>query len=78
MTSGKFDSTLAAAYEDFNVPVDQFFADDGLIREFITIVTDRLDEKPIDAHQIMRRLINLRKKGRLPRLRRAYFGRNSR
>lgn len=73
-----FDSTLVAAYEDFDVPVDRFFADDRLRGAFIASVAKRMGNQKLDAAAVMRRLMNLRKKGRLPRLRRAYHGRNAR
>ena len=77
MIKEAFDSVLVAAYEDFDVPVDRFFADDGLRNAFVASVAKRLGNRKLDAAAVMRRLMNLRKKGRLPRLRRAYHGRNA-
>jgi hypothetical protein len=69
------DDALAKTYEAFNVPVDQFIGDSSLTEEFVTAVLNRAGVVSLDSQAIMRRLVNLRKKGRLPRLRRAYFGR---
>jgi hypothetical protein len=78
MIRESFDSMLVAAYVDFDVPVDRFFADDRLRGDFVASLAKRIGDQKLDAASIMRRLMNLRKKGRLPRLRRAYHGRNAR
>ena len=77
MVMSNLDSALVAAYEEFNVPVDCFFGDDDLTQAFVTSVGGRIGGEDLDAQETMRRLMNLRKKGRLPRLRRAYYGRNA-
>jgi hypothetical protein len=77
MISNTFDSTLVWAYKEFDVPVDRFLADDHLTRKFVATVAGKLDQA-VESQQVMRRLMNLRKKGRLPRLRRAYHGRHAR
>jgi hypothetical protein len=77
MILNTFDSTLAVTYQEFDVPVDQFLADDRLTKRFVSIVAGKLHE-PVESQQVMRRLMNLRKKGRLPRLRRTYNGRQAR
>jgi hypothetical protein len=76
MVSSNLDSALIAAYEQFDVPVDRFLGDDALTQEFIHLVANRFSGALLDSQDVMRRLMILRKKGQLPRLRRAYFGRN--
>jgi hypothetical protein len=76
MVAGNLDSALVAAYQDFDVPVDRFFGDDGLTQAFVASVAGRLGAADLNPQEVMRRLMNLRKKGRLPRLRRSYYGRN--
>jgi hypothetical protein len=76
MVMSTLDLALVAAYEEFNVPVDGFFGDERLTQAFVATVAGRLGAMDLDAQEVMRRLINLRKQGRLPRLRRAYYGRN--
>lgn len=78
MTPTAFDSTLAAAYAEFNIPVDRFLANERLTQQFVTTVARKLGDPTVESQQVMRRLINLRKKGRLPRLRRSYNGRQAR
>ena len=70
------DDTLVKTYKDFNVPVDQFIGDSGLTEAFVAAVENRAGVAGLDSLAIMRRLVNLRKKGRLPRLRRVYNGRS--
>ena len=70
------DDILVKTYETFDIPVDQFIGDAGLIEAFVTAVRRQAGDRGSDSQAIMRRLIALRKKGRLPRLRRAYFGRD--
>jgi hypothetical protein len=77
MVANNLDLALVAAYEEFKVPVDSFFADDGLTQAFVASVARRLGNEDLDPQKVMRRLMNLRKKGQLPRLRRAYYGRNA-
>ncbi len=71
------DLALVATYEEFDVPVDGFLGDDSLTKAFVASVADRLGSENLDSQDVMRRLVSLRKKGRLPRLRRAYYGRNA-
>jgi hypothetical protein len=77
MVMSNLDSALVAAYEEFNVPVDCFFGDDGLTQAFVALVGSRLGGGDLDPPMVMRRLMTLRKRGRLPRLRRDYHGRNA-
>lgn len=58
-----------------DIPVDQFIGDTGLTKAFVTAVRQAGD-RGSDAQAIMRRLVTLRTQGKLPRLRRAYFGRD--
>jgi len=69
------DAALATTYEAFNVPVDQFIGDAELTDAFVAAVSSRTGVAISDSPAIMRRLVNLRKQGRLPRLRRSYNGR---
>ncbi len=75
MDTALLDDVLVKTYEEFNVPVDKFLGDSGLVAAFVAAVGARAGSAEFESQAIMRRLINLRKKGRLPRLRRAYFGR---
>ncbi len=75
MDRAPLDDALAATYEEFNVPVDQFIGDAELTEAFVAAVGGRTGAVVSDPPAIMRRLVNLRKKGRLPRLRRSYNGR---
>lgn len=71
-----FDDILVKTYETFDIPVDQFIGDAGRTEAFVTAVRRQAGHRGSDAQAIMRRLETLRKKGRLPRLRRAYYGRD--
>ncbi|HBI41434.1 MAG TPA: hypothetical protein DDY78_01075 [Planctomycetales bacterium] len=76
MNRAILDGVLVKTYGDFNVPVDKFLGDSSLIAAFVAAVEVGAGSVEFEPQEIMRRLINLRKKGRLPRLRRAYFGRS--
>lgn len=70
-----FDTALVRTYEGFDVPVDQFIGDDGLTDAFVTAVRAEAGDPNLATQEVMRRLVSLRKQGRLPRLRRSYYGR---
>ena len=78
MVVSNLDSALVASYEEFNVPVDCFIGDDALTQAFVASLAGRLGGEDLNPQEVMRRLMNLRKKGRLPRLRRTYNGRSVR
>ncbi len=71
------DDALIATYEAFDTPVDQFIGNTGLAEAFATALMHRVDTPGLDPQEIMQRLVYLRKRGRLPRLRRGYYGRNA-
>ena len=75
MEQAPFDAVLVATYEEFNVPVDQFIGNPELTDAFVAAVGGHAGEAVSDPPAVMRRLVNLRKKGVLPRLRRSYNGR---
>lgn len=75
MVANNLDSILVEAYGEFDVPVDRFMGDEALIHEFVAVVRQRSGNSQIEVSKTMRRLMNLRKKGQLPRLRRSYNGR---
>lgn len=77
MDVSTLDSDLIAAYESFDVPVDQFIGNPALAEAFAASLQEQIGNADLDWQAITRRLIYLRKRGRLPRLRRAYHGRNS-
>lgn len=77
MISESIDSVLLDTYVEFDVPADQFLGDAGLTGRFVDSVHDRLGDWRVPTRDVMRRLINLRKKGHLPRLRRNYYGRDA-
>lgn len=70
------DGILIATYAEFNTPVDQFIGNDGLAGEFVHVLEERAGTTGLDSQEILQRLVYLRKRGRLPRLRRNYYGRN--
>ncbi len=76
MDSRTLDVLLAETYQEFDVPVDQFFAEKALTEEFVSQVRVRAGDEALEAPNLMRRLMNLRKRGLLPRLRRDFHGRN--
>ena len=69
------DDILVKTYEDFDTPADRFIGDAVLTEAFVTAVRRRAGDSSPDPLTIMRRLVTLRKQGRLPRLRRSYYGR---
>lgn len=74
----QLDDALVATYAEFGVPADQFFADTQLTQRFLRLLAARLKRTVKDPRRTMRRLVSLRKMGRLPRLQRAYYGRGGR
>jgi hypothetical protein len=70
------DNALIATYQQFDTPVDQFVGNPDLAEAFVAAVHALTGIGDLDAQEVERRLVYLRKKGRLPRLRRAYHGRN--
>lgn len=75
MDARALDDILVKAYEAFDTPVDRFIGDAGRTEAFVAVVRREAGESGLDSHEVMNRLVALRKKGRLPRLRRNYFGR---
>ncbi len=71
------DEALIATYEAFDTPADQFIGNPDLVKAFVTAVQARMGDDGLDTQEVMRRLVYLRKRGRLPRLRRNYYGRNA-
>ncbi len=71
------DTVLAQTYEEFSIPADQFIGNSELTQEFASRVRDLVGDVNMESQAIMRRLVNLRKKGKLPRLRRSCSGRNA-
>ena len=76
MNTVPLDDALVKSYEEFNVPVDQFIGDSKLTESFVSTIQAKVGDLGLDTSAIMRRLVNLRKKGRLPRLRRNFYGRS--
>jgi hypothetical protein len=76
MIANSLDLKLTAAYQEFDVPVDRFLADPALTKGFLELVAAKTGNGDLDVSEVMHRLITLRKRGQLPRLRRAYKGRN--
>ena len=70
---------IQGEYAEFNVPADQIVIDSDISEQFAARVSRRLGlRKVLDATTVNRRLLNERKSGRLPRLERAFNGRNIR
>lgn len=66
-------------YPEFNMPADQIVIDSELSEQFAARVSRRLGlRKALDETTVKKRLLNERKCGRLPRLERAFNGRNNR
>ena len=70
------DNALIATYGTFDTPVDQFVGNPDVAEAFVEAVYTQTGLDGLDAQEVTRRLVYLRKRGRLPRLRRAYRGRN--
>lgn len=75
------DNVIVDQYRRFNTPADQIVSNPDLAQRFFDAVTEAVEgECEFDLVQLNRRLLSLRKrgeeKGGLPRLRRAYAGRN--
>jgi hypothetical protein len=62
---------LQSAYVDFDVPADVIVTHPELREEFANKVRMRVGRPSIDADDLTRRLLRLRKAGKLPRLRKA-------
>jgi hypothetical protein len=77
MDTRTIDAVLAQVYQAFDVPLDHFFGDAALTQTLTGRVRERLPACQLSTNELMARLLNLRKRGRLPRLRRAYFGRGA-
>jgi hypothetical protein len=76
MATVTLDDALIAIYGDFDTPADQFIGNPALAEEFAGKLRNRLGDASLDLQAIMLRLVYLRKRGRLPRLRRSYSGRH--
>jgi hypothetical protein len=74
-TTTTLDATRIAAYVEFDVPVDRFIGNTDLTESFAVLVRDRVGDAGLDGEELVRRVLYLRKRGRLPRLRRSYYGR---
>lgn len=75
MTGNPLDNALTKIYAEFDTPVDQFIGDPNRTMAFVLAVRESLGGQDLAPQQVMQRLVNLRKKGLLPRLRRSYHGR---
>jgi hypothetical protein len=71
------DPILAEINQAFNVPLDQFFGNEVLTERFVERVRERLPGCRLITSELMTRLLSLRKRGKLARLRRTYFGRRA-
>lgn len=75
------DNVIVDQYRQFNTPADQIVSNPDLAQQFFDAVTKAFEgECELDLVLLNRRLLSLRKRGEenggLPRLRRAYSGRN--
>ncbi len=61
---------IRQVYVEFDTPADVVVTDPHLREEVATEVRNRSDEEDMTTDQVMRRLLQLRKAGQLPRLRR--------
>ena len=71
------DEVLIAAYQAFDTPVDHFIGDPDLAEAFATALRERAGAPGLGSREILQRLVYLRKRARLPRLRRNYYGRTA-
>ena len=74
------DSVIRAEYRRFGMPVDRLVSDPHLAAKFASVVNAKMPaDGETDVASISWRLMSLRKrgedKGGLPRLQRAYYGR---
>ena len=77
MATFTLDEALISIYGDFDTPTDQFIGNPELAEAFAEALRNRLGDASLDLQEIMQRLVYLRKRGRLPRLRRSYSGRHA-
>ena len=64
-------------YAEFNVPADQIIVDSDVSEQFAARISKRLGlRKFLDPTVVNKRLLTERKQGHLPRLERAFNGRN--
>lgn len=62
-------SVLTEVYEVADTPADQLLTNPDLADRFMVMVGERMG-RPVERCDVLRQLLSLRKKGRLPRLRR--------
>lgn len=67
------DEALIRAYVSLDIPSDQVVADPAHARQYLRLVEEYTGH-PVDGTHARKRLITLRKKGKLPRLRRFRTG----
>ncbi len=76
MATATLDDALVTLYGEFDTPADQFIGNPDLAESFAAALRGRVSDAGLELQEIMQRLVYLRKRGRLPRLRRSYFGRS--
>lgn len=67
--NSQLDITLRELYLEFDTPADRVLSNPKLAELFFTHVCDRMDVA-LERETVFKRLLNLRKSGYLPRLRR--------
>ncbi len=70
------DEAIIALYAVFNTPADRFSGDQCRAGAFTAAVRERVGNASLTEQEVIQRLLYLRKRCRLPRLRRQYHGRN--
>ena len=61
---------LQLTYQELNTPADQIVAKEALRERFARAVRVRTEQADLTTEQIMQALLTLRKRAKLPRLRR--------
>jgi hypothetical protein len=78
MSISELDGDLAVVYGEYGVPVDRLLTEPKLGDGFVKAVETRVGRVLPDKMGVLRRVVNLRKDGRLPRLQRRFRGRHAR
>ena len=65
----ELDATLKQLYLEFDTPADRVLSNPELAEQFFSRVSDRMGVS-LERQMVFNRLLNLRKNGDLPRLRR--------
>jgi len=68
------DFILRTLYQQFDVPADRLVSNPAVMQQFTTTYTAKT-RHCVEPTELALYVLNLRKRGRLPRLKRNYYGR---